>query len=176
MELYKVFISKTGHGFLARNKEFDVAIDADTIEHALSAIKKKVEAVGIQIMQKGCFCPNPCEITELPEDDTVFYIQTEIEKKFKDSASDSIRRNISMPAWMDLQLRQNDIDASKLFQEAAAKKLKEKDYHEKITTIDELKECISESLLLEIKKESIKVAIQANDELWSDKNEKRKNK
>lgn len=155
MELYQVTVQKTQHGYLTTQSDFGIAIDADTIENAMSAMKNQIEQEGVLRLKNGESLP---EAKLILEDGNTIYVSTDIKKKFKESATESVRKNISMPAWMDIQLRYYGVDASKLFQEAAITYLeKEENKNRKpITTINELKEHVSEDLLHQYADECIK--------------------
>lgn len=143
MQIYTLLITETQHGFLVKQPDFDFAIDADTIENAISAAKRQIEQEGVLMMKNGKQIPEPKVYLNFNTGDASrIYVEVDIEKKFKDSATESVRKNISMPSWMDIQLRYYGVDASKMFQEAAqafldSKEKKQVEYRA-ISTVDEL--------------------------------------
>lgn len=158
MQIYKLLVTKTKYGYLAEQEDFDIAIDADTLENVINAAKNQIEQKGVLLLKNGEQIPN----SNMIQDDTlskpgvsVIYIQTDIEKKFRDSATESVRKNISMPAWMDIKLRYYGVDASKLFQEAATDFIKNKEDKEnnnaykKISNVNELIENVDRKILYE---------------------------
>jgi hypothetical protein len=161
MELYKVNVIATPHGYCAKQPDFDLAIDADTVENAVRSMKNQIEQEGVNRMKNGKDLPRGATFDEEKDADTV-YIATDIELKFKESATESVRKNISMPAWMDIQLRKYGVDASKLFQEAATAYIEKQENKgfQKVTksimTLEELKSNVNESLLHEYAKEYLK--------------------
>lgn len=158
MQIYKLLVTKTKHGYLAEQEDFDIAIDADTLENVINAAKNQIEQKGVLLLKNGEQIPN----SNIIQDDmspkpgiSVIYIQTDIEKKFRDSATESVRKNISMPAWMDIKLRYYGVDASKLFQDAVTDFIKNKEDKEnnnaykKISNVNELIENVDRKILYE---------------------------
>lgn len=152
MQIYKLLVEKTKYGYLVTQPDFGVAIDAGTLEKAISAAKNQIEQEGVIKLRTGERLPE----TKIDEDFfapevSVILVEVDIEKKFRDSASESVRKNISMPAWMDIKLRYHGVDASKLFQDAAMayleKKEKNKAEHKEITSVDELVQNVSKEVL-----------------------------
>ena len=127
MQIYTLFVQKTKHGIFVRQPEFNLEVDADTLENAIRAIKDLIEKEGCLRLKNGETIPESIfdkhyyeKGTVLPNhNDNIVFVQVDIEKKFRDSASESVRKNISMPMWMDIMLRYYNVDASRLFQEAA---------------------------------------------------------
>lgn len=153
MQIYKLLVTKTKHGYLAEQADFDIAIDADTLENVINAAKNQIEQEGVLRLKNG----EPIPESNVDDDGmakleaSAIYVQTDIEKKFRDSATESVRKNISMPSWMDIQLRYYGVDASKMFQEAAQAFLDSKEKKEvvcqTISTVDELIENVDAEIL-----------------------------
>ena len=155
VSLYQVFVTQTPHGFLATQKDFDIEIDAETIEQSLTGIKRQLLHQGIMLLKAGEELP-PTNFRYETET-TSCYIDVDIYQEFQNSATELVRRNITMPTWMDIRLRHYNVNASNLFQAAATKFLEEKDNvkYRPIETLEDLKNNISSSLLDDYVKESI---------------------
>ena len=87
MQIYKLLVTKTKYGYLAEQEDFDIAIDADTLENVINAAKNQIEQKGVLLLKNGEQIPN----SNMIQDDTlskpgvsVIYIQTDIEKKFRE--------------------------------------------------------------------------------------------
>lgn len=154
MQVYKLLVTKTKYGFLIQQPDFNLAIDVDTIENGINAMKNQIEQEGVLRLRNGESIPEPkIDMDFIDPDVSAIFVQVDIEKKFKDSATESVRKNISMPAWMDIQLRYHHVDASKLFQDAALEYLENKKQtkteYKNITTVEELQEHVSADVLNE---------------------------
>ncbi len=65
------------------------------------------------------------DLNDLEDDDIRIVSEFDLTEQYRKEFSQPVRRNISLPEWMDRQLRRRDIDASRLFQAAAEAKLRE---------------------------------------------------
>lgn len=155
MERYRIDVKESPHGWTLTSTAFNLTVDAglDELDGAIGALK----ALMADSIQSKLDAGEP-----LPMDDALdegrakgtalaLYMETDFANRFVARTSETVRRNISMPAWMDLRLRRNGIDASKLFQEAAAAKLKELELINgsvrKITNVEELEDACSKRVL-----------------------------
>jgi len=157
MELYKALLTQNEHGYMAYNPDFDMAVDADNVDNAVAGLKRLIEEAGILMLKSGERIPSPVALNIQPNQ-TAVYFSTDIDSKFKASASSSVRKNISLPSWMDIKLRTNNIDASALFQEAANAKFKEIDDTQpfvNINSLEALKSAVSEDVLKQYVKECV---------------------
>lgn len=121
MNIYKVDIKKGNMGYSAELKEFDIGCTADTIDKAVSTLYGEVLKKGVMIIKSGKSIPESSEVEE-----NSLYITVDFERALRESFStETSRRNITLPTWMDYKLRLYGVDASRLFQEAAEKFIKE---------------------------------------------------
>ena len=129
--------------------DFEINIYGPTLEKALEVLKEAIEQEGVVLLETGENLPKPSTTS----DSSVIYIQTDIEHRFKQkSASNAIRKNVSLPAWMDIELKKYNVDASKLFQEAVLEYLRKRKW-ESITDMNTLKNNVDNDLLEEYGKE-----------------------
>lgn len=137
METFKAIITENNGIATAYNPDFDMAVDADCVNNAILGLSKSIEETGVAMLKNGENLPKAIDIAITPTQ-VVAYITTDIETKFKTLESGSVRKNISLPTWMDIRLKTNGIDASALFQEAANKKLEELSNAKPFTQLDSI--------------------------------------
>ena len=125
MERYKLFATKTERGWRVDCPAFDITLDAgpDELDGAVTAMKALMEKEATDRLERGDFLP-ACEDLDADFDGSVIYVETDFMNSFV-KKSEAVRRNVSIPGWIDLRLRRNNIDASRLFQDAALAKLAE---------------------------------------------------
>ena len=58
------------------------------------------------------------------QDGDIVYAPTDIELAYKKMFGTAVRRNVALPSWMDDEIRNKGLDASKIFQNAIAKALR----------------------------------------------------
>lgn len=126
MEFYRIEANrKASHGYALYSPAFGITVDAgeDELDKAVKAMRGLMAEEAEKRLAAGELLPADDELGDV--DGPVFYMQTDFEGQFVARTNETVRRNISMPAWMDLRLRRHNVDASRLFQDAAAAKLKE---------------------------------------------------
>ena len=124
MRSYRIDIAQTEHGWAAECKAFSTTIDAGRLEDAVEGVRRECEDAAMRLLMEG---------KPLPADEPLdknwtgkaLYFRTSVQEDYEAGNQAPVRRNISMPAWLDKMLRRNNIDASKLFQEAAVARLSE---------------------------------------------------
>ena len=155
MELYRIEAKKVDHGWMITSPAFGITVDAgdDELESGVKALKRLMADEAQARLDKGLFLPvnNKLEHSDIDTGNIVMYVETDFGGRFIARTSETVRRNISMPAWMDLRLRANNIDASRLFQDAAVRKLEELErtssYYQGITNVLELENICSDEVL-----------------------------
>ncbi len=143
MRTYRIDITKTDHGWAAQCKAFEATIDAAVLDDAVTAVRAECEDIARRLLMEG---------RQLPADEPLdpdwpgkaLYFQTSIQEDYEASNQAPVRRNVSMPAWLDKMLRRSNVDASRLFQEAAMAKLREMEQERrgipKISNISDLED------------------------------------
>lgn len=129
MELYRIEAKKAPHGWTLYSPAFGIKVDAglEELDGAMRALKALIADEAQAKLDKGDFLPadDTLDTSDVEDGCIVMYMETDFKNRFIARTSETVRRNISMPAWMDLRLRRNGIDASRLFQDAAIAKLDE---------------------------------------------------
>lgn len=125
MERYKIEAAWTEFGWRLRCGAFNVEVDAgaDELDGAVDAIKSLVAAEAAARLDRGEFLPADDPLGPDPSG-IALYIDTDFQESFV-RRSETVRRNVSVPGWIDARLRRNNIDGSRLFQDAALEKLAE---------------------------------------------------
>lgn len=142
MERYRISAERTGYGWKLESKAFDIVVDAgpDGLDDAIGAMKKLMAKEAAARLERGEFLPAE-DALDPNGNGLAIYVETDFEATFV-KQSETVRRNISVPAWIDLRLRRNNIDGSRLFQDAALAKLAEMEATgrglKKIQSLDDL--------------------------------------
>ena len=74
-----------------------------------------------------------------------YVVDCDIMQAFKNSSTELVRRTISLPKWMDILIRNSEIDSSGVFRDAVMKKLKPST--DDILSLADLKSRVDESIL-----------------------------
>lgn len=118
-------------GWTASCSAFNIAVDADAAEDAVRALKGLVEDAGRRTLLEGS--PLPAGHTELegdfsvPSGERLLICEFAMSEAYAAGKGKPVRRSVSLPEWLDNAIRSRGIDASRLFQDAAIRKIKEMD-------------------------------------------------
>lgn len=125
LDLYKVQVEKKDDSELYQITCEELGIQytvSGTKEQITTSIKEMILRNAILRFSQGTPQPHPTQ--EFPEG--TFYFLTDVYREVQTRlGKQAVRKNISLPEWMDTKLKYLDIDASSLFQEAAMKAIKE---------------------------------------------------
>ena len=109
---YEVEIRKKPDHVEAECKAFGKKVNGPDEATVIRLIKEEVETEGVLLKREGKALPEPDEMSG------ALVIEPDFDKKVKEKATQTVRRNITLPEWMDVEIRERQIDASKLFREA----------------------------------------------------------
>ncbi len=132
----------------ARCDEYDLFLDAADITDAVDGLKQMLDEIGVKMVK------NRQEIKYEPdtENDMIIFIETDFEKEYKCRYSNVVRRNVSLPAWLDEDIRNYRLDASKIFQAAVEKELEDR---KRIKNTEELRKNIDSKILEDFLREEM---------------------
>lgn len=143
--LYKIRVrpeeDPEGIHFTATFSPYNIQIDADNEDDVINAVKEVIISEAVKRKDFGS------QKLEDNGEGTQVYLYLDIEREFKIRHADSVRRNISLPEWMDIQLRDLGVDASKLFQTAALEYIQNDMRSKLISTVDDLINTVPQRIL-----------------------------
>lgn len=120
LTLFKIHIKKEqdsgGNHVTGFFSPYDLAITADDETELAEAMYDQLAKESIE---KKDFNNRLLEDKTEGDDLETLYLYIDVEREFRIRKNTTVRKNISLPEWMDVRLRETGIDASKLFQNAA---------------------------------------------------------
>ena len=133
---------------------FGITINAPDAMKAVSALKSKLESEAVLILRNGGTLPEERFPEELPDRSCV--IEIDPETALKRSATQTVKRTISIPEWMDVKIKEEKINASQFFQSKFDDAYgNTKPDMPEITDLESLKKLVPEHILKEYLKESL---------------------
>lgn len=146
------FIKNDNHGVVAKNKAFDIRITAPDIPKALIIMENKIMTEGVLRIREGGQIPAPEEIPS--QFGSFAIIDVDFNQMLKKEAKLTVRRTITLPEWMDLEIKNRDINASKLFYDAFMERYAD-DGQRPIESLGELKRRVDPKILEDFAKEYV---------------------
>jgi hypothetical protein len=141
--VYMISVVKADDHVEARFSPYNITITADTYEHAIELMRECI--IGEGTKRKDF---DPDDVSDKSDTDCgQAFLWIDMEREYKIRNTSSVRKNITLPEWMDTTLRELGVDASKLFQDAAIKFIMESERSENITSVEELEKRVPKDIL-----------------------------
>lgn len=118
--MYKILVTKDDDGYSLESREFDLTLLAQSFDEGMEMMRGQITNLGVDLLSRGVALPTKIDDGYVPSS---VYLDIDFDKEFRRLRNSSVRKNISLPEWMDVQLKVYGIDSSKLFQEAATRLL-----------------------------------------------------
>jgi len=141
--LYKIGLKEMGTHVKASFTPYDITITADTMENAVMLMRESMIGEGIKRRDfSGATLKDE-------SDGAPCYLYIDMEREFRIRNTSVVRKNITVPEWIDFSLREMGVGSSELFQRAAIEYINR---HElaaarKITSVEELEEMVPSEIL-----------------------------
>lgn len=113
-------------------------VEASKLSIAIAKLKEMLETECARMQQIGEQIPESDETAFERLADGKCMIELDTLKILKEENSEIVRRTISLPKWMDILIRNSEIDSSSVFREAVRAKLA--DDSPPIFTVEQLKQ------------------------------------
>lgn len=124
--------SKSGHDFLVEVPDLQILTEGDSICDAIHMARDAIELKCVYLEDKGRDVPASSDIEKIDIEKGTFSehgktvvtmvdIDTAAYRRKLDNTS--IRRNVTLPKWLDIQAKEAKINVSKVLQEALKQEL-----------------------------------------------------
>lgn len=134
-KVYPTFISQNGKDYLVYVPDMDIYTEGKSMEDAIDMARDAIGLKGIDYENDGKELPEPSDdegALQKAKEDTDIYdyskgIQTLVDIDFAEYRrrmdNKMVRRNVTLPSWMDAAAEKEKINVSKVLQEALASRL-----------------------------------------------------
>ncbi|MDE5781500.1 MAG: type II toxin-antitoxin system HicB family antitoxin [Lachnospiraceae bacterium] len=132
---YPTFIAQAEDTFLVYVPDLEIYTEGSSFEDAISMARDAIGIHGITLEDEGSEIASPTDyahaLEKAKEDTEVFDyskgILTMVDVDFtvyrRKMDNRSVRRNVTIPSWLDYETRQADLNVSKVLQDALMEKL-----------------------------------------------------
>lgn len=122
--VYPIVLSKDGDGYFVTIPDFNINTEGDSLENAVKMAKDAIGINGIQLEDDEKELPQPfsCEI-EKQVGDKVALIDVDFVEYRKKHDNRTVRKNCTIPYYLNVEAEKAGINFSRLLQEALKQKL-----------------------------------------------------
>ena len=120
---------------------FDLTVDADTADNAVEQLRRLVQKTGAELIKQKQEFP---QSDQIDQNVGVVLVEVDINRYYRETSTEVVRRTVSLPMYLDEQIRNSGLDSSKIFRDAIQKELQNS---EQITSLEELEARVNPELL-----------------------------
>ncbi|MEL7661396.1 type II toxin-antitoxin system HicB family antitoxin [Acetobacterium wieringae] len=122
---YPVVISKTDDGYFVTIPDFEINTQGEDVADAMVMARDAIELMGITFEDDGKPLPKPgtAKAEKEFDDDIITLVDvdfTAYRKKLDDRA---VRKNCTIPYWLNVEAEKNNVNFSRVLQDALMEKL-----------------------------------------------------
>ena len=126
-KVYPIILTKTKQGFVVYVPDFNINTQGKDYAEAILMARDAIGLMGIDMQDNGEELPIPSEIDSISKNnknDIVTLVDVDFTEYRRKNDMKTVRRNVSLPAWLDLEAEKAGINVSALLQKALKKELK----------------------------------------------------
>ena len=122
--VYPVILSKEANGYFVTIPDFDANTEGETLEEAIFMARDAIGILGIEMEDEGEQLPKPFSRTcekELGDQEALIDIDFEDDRKKHDNRT--VKKNCTIPYYLNAQAEKAGINFSRLLQDALKREL-----------------------------------------------------
>ena len=124
---YPVILTPDSGSYVAYFPDFNSGTQGDSLADAIDMSADAIGLLGITMQDEGDKVPAPSPLSEVHtenDDDIVTLVSVDFEAYRKKHDNRAVRRNVSLPAWLDDAARNSGINVSAILAAALKRELR----------------------------------------------------
>ena len=124
---YPVILTPDGGGYVAYFPDFNSGTQGESLADAIDMSADAIGLLGITMLDEGDKIPAPSALRDIRkenEDDIITLVSVDFEAYRKKHDNRAVRRNVSLPAWLDDAARDSGINVSAILAAALKRELR----------------------------------------------------
>jgi predicted RNase H-like HicB family nuclease len=123
-QAYPIILKKAETGYYVRIPDFDIGTQGNDIADAMYMARDAIGLMGITLEDGGEELPAPNTVIEKPEEgDIVTLVDVNFPEYRRRNDNRSVKKNCTIPSWLNEEAEQAGINFSKVLQEALMEEL-----------------------------------------------------
>lgn len=118
---YPVVLTPCEGGYVVYIPDFNINTEGDSLTDALEMAKDAIGIMGIEMEDRKQALPTPSKInavTKETENDIVSLVAVDFTEYRRQNDMRAVRRNVTLPSWLDYEARKSGLNVSALLQKA----------------------------------------------------------
>lgn len=125
-EAYPIVISPTDEGYIVYIPDFDINTEGNSLTDAIEMARDAIGLMGIVMEDDKEVLHAPSEmsaVTKETKNDIVTLVDVDFTEYRKQNDMRAVRRNVTLPSWLDYEARKSGLNVSALLQKALKQEL-----------------------------------------------------
>ena len=124
-EAYPIIMSKGKEYIIVYVPDFDANTQGKTVAEAMEMARDLIGILGIDMQDDNKELPKPTAIEDVHSDNgVVTLVDIDFDEYRKKNEMRSVRKNCTIPSWLNFEAEKNNINFSAVLQEALIEKLR----------------------------------------------------
>ncbi len=123
---YPIVLTPEKVGYMVYVPDFDINTEGDTLTDAIEMARDAIGIIGIDMEDDKKALPVPTAVSKVKkatEDDIVSLVDVDFTEYRRQNDMRSVRRNVTLPSWLDFEAEKSGLNVSAVLQEALKAKL-----------------------------------------------------
>lgn len=124
---YPIVLTPDEVGYVVYIPDFDINTEGDTLTEAIEMARDAIGLMGIDMEDDKKVLPVPSRISTVAkenESDIVTLVDVDFTEYRRQNDMRSVRRNVTLPCWLDFEAEKSGINVSAVLQKALKQELK----------------------------------------------------
>ncbi len=124
--VYPVVFTKLDDGYMAYVPDMDINTQGDNLPEAIAMARDAIGLMGIDMEDEHREIPKPSSMDAIKREEGTFVSMVDIDFDAYRRAQErrSVRRNVTLPAWLDTEATKAGVNVSAVLQAALKRELK----------------------------------------------------
>lgn len=125
VKVYPIILEKDNDGYFVTIPDFDMNTQGADLAEAIYMARDAIGIIGIDMEDEGKELPEPgTQVYETKENEIVSYVDVDFAEYRKKNDNRAVKKNCTIPYWMNEAAEKQGINFSKVLQEALEQKLR----------------------------------------------------
>lgn len=123
---YPIILTPDEVGYVVYIPDFDINTQGDTLTEAIEMARDAIGIMGIDMEDENKELPVPTTMSEVQkntENDIVSLVDVDFAEYRRQNDMRSVRRNVTLPSWLDFEATKSGVNVSALLQKALKQEL-----------------------------------------------------
>jgi len=123
---YPIILTPDKSGYVVYIPDFNINTEGDSMTEAIEMARDAIGIIGIEIEDSNQPLPEPTAIENIKKenaDDILSLVDVDFTEYRRQNDMRSVRRNVTLPAWLDFEASKSGVNVSAILQKALKQEL-----------------------------------------------------